>query len=379
MNFLGFKKHPIIFATTLAFIIAIFNYIMLTLFFDYADIIFDIDIPNGRSLTKYDFPPPPPKHTPHISFAINQLVSNFILALVLYAINFYNYAKIETTTSKRIILSIIISILITIVFCIISINIDFYLRMLQGYHVGGPKAKELIRSAITRDTIVLLTTSLSSILIYFIDKQERSKIEKEILIAENLRSQYNALTAQLNPHFLFNSLNTLKALIKLNPEKAQEYTQQLSDIFRYTTKNKEVITVEEEIEFSQTYGNMMLMRYENNLNIVYNIDSVHLPKQILPFSIQTLIENAIKHNTISMRKPLTIEIFSDEAGKIVVRNLKSPKRDLGASNGLGLKNLNDRYKYQFKQEIEILNSQEYFEVKIPTFQIENITNKSVKL
>ena len=115
---------------------------------------------------------------------------------------------------------------------------------------------------------------------------------------------------------------------------------------------------------------MMLMRYENNLRIIYNVNEAYNDNQILPFSIQTLIENAIKHNVITTRQPLTIEIFSDNNGNIIVRNIKSPKKEINTSNGFGLKNLNDRYKYQFKREIEISNSTEYFEVKIPTIKVE---------
>ena len=110
---------------------------------------------------------------------------------------------------------------------------------------------------------------------------------------------------------------------------------------------------------------MMLIRYENNLTIKYNIDPKYYSHQILPFSIQTLIENAIKHNIITTRKPLTIEIYSDNISHIIVRNNKSPKKDVETTCGLGLKNLNDRYLNQFQQEIEISNTDEYFEVKIP--------------
>ncbi|MBR5823296.1 MAG: histidine kinase, partial [Paludibacteraceae bacterium] len=91
----------------------------------------------------------------------------------------------------------------------------------------------------------------------------------------------------------------------------------------------------------------------------------YLNLQILPFSIQTLIENAIKHNTISLRNPLTIEIICDNTEYIIVKNQKNPKKEIEQTNGLGLKNLNDRYKYKTQQEIEIANSADIFSVKIP--------------
>ena len=110
---------------------------------------------------------------------------------------------------------------------------------------------------------------------------------------------------------------------------------------------------------------MMQIRYENSLNIIYNVNPEYLNLQILPFSIQTLIENAIKHNTISLRNPLTIEIICDNTEYIIVKNKKNPKKEIEQTNGLGLKNLNDRYKYKTQQEIEIANSADIFSVKIP--------------
>lgn len=374
---LNYEKHPILIAAILAIVIALFNYITLTFFFEYAEFIFGFDFPKIKpeqlpqppfgmeQLPPPFFPPIQPSH-PHISFAIKQILFNFILAFVLYIINFYIFSKTKLSTQKRVIWSIGITIVATTIFCIISIHTDIYLRTLHGHPLVGPRMIELVRSSITRDVIVAVITTFSTLLIFYIRKQELVRIENEMLVAENLRSQYNALTTKLDPHFLFNSLNTLKALIKSNPEKAQEYTQQLSDIFRYTINHKEVISLKEEIDFCCAYSNMMQIRYENNLNIIYSVDDKYFNHQILPFSIQTLIENAIKHNTISTRMPLTIEIYNDDTAHIIVRNHKNPKKTSEQTNGLGLKNLNDRYKYKTQQEIEISNSTEYFEVKLPT-------------
>ena len=379
MDFLNYQKHPVALASILAITIALFNCIMLSFFFNYGELILGIEIPkvethipNLENIDESHRPPtpfPPFPHPPHIIFAIKQLLTNFILAFILFLINFQIYNKINSPTRQRIVISIIITLFVTCTFSILSLHIDLYLHHLRTHRPIGPRIIELARSTITRDIIIAVIATLSTLIMYYINKQKQTQIENEMLVAENLRSRFNALTAQLDPHFLFNSLNTLNALIKSNPEKAQEYTQQLSDIFRYTTNKKDITTVKKEIEFSLAYGNMMLMRYENNLHIVYNINEKYNENQILPFSIQTLIENAIKHNVITTSQPLTIEIFSDNEENIIVRNRKVPKKEINTSNGFGLKNLNDRYKYQFKREIEILNSIEYFEVKIPTIKV----------
>ena len=373
---LNYEKHPVLIAAILAIIIALLNYITLVFFFEYAEFIFGFDFPkfSPDQLPQPPFdtkqlPPPflPPfhHHHPHISFAIKQILFNFLLAFILYIINFYIYAKTTLTPQKRIIWSITISIIATIIFCLTSIHTDVYLRTLHGHHPVGLRMIELVRSSITRDGIVGVISIFSALLMFYIRKQEVVRIENEMLVAENLRSQYNALTSKLDPHFLFNSLNTLKALIKSDSEKAQEYTQQLSDIFRYTINHKDIISLKEEIDFCHAYSNMMQIRYENSLDVTYNVNPEYLELQILPFSIQTLIENAIKHNTISLRNPLTIEIICDNTEYIIVKNPKNPKKEIEQTNGLGLKNLNDRYKHKTQKEIEIANSADFFSVKVP--------------
>lgn len=380
MNLLNYQKYPIALAAILAITIAIFNCIMLSFFLNYGELILGIEIPKVEShapnlgqINDEHHPPlplPPFPHPPHIVFALKQLISNFILAFILFVINFRIFNKAQTPIRQLIIISTVITLFVACGFSILSIHLDLHFHNQFAHRHIGPQVMGLARSTITRDIIIAVIASLSSLIMFYENKQKQISIKNEMLIAENLRSRLNAITAQLDPHFLFNSLNTLKVLIKSNPEKAQDYTQQLSDIFRYTTNKTDITSVQKEIEFSLAYGNMMLMRYENNLNIIYNVNEAYNDNQILPFSIQTLIENAIKHNVITTRQPLTIEIFNDNDGNIIVRNLKSPKKEINTSNGFGLKNLNDRYKYQFKREIEISNSTEYFEVKIPTIKVE---------
>lgn len=379
MNLLNYQKHPIALALIIAIIIAIFNCIMLSFFFNYGELILGIEIPkvefHAPDIDLFDdehrppLPFPPFPHPPHIVFAIKQLLANFILAFILFLINFQIYNKKNFPTHRLIIMSTIITLFVACTFSILSIHLDLHFHNLHTHRPIGPQVIGLARSTITRDIIIAVIASLLTLIMFYENKQKQISIENEMLITENLRSRLNAITAQLDPHFLFNSLNTLKTLIKSDSEKAQEYTQQLSDIFRYTTNQKDITSVRKEIEFSIAYGYMMLVRYENNLSITYNVNEQYNDNQILPFSIQTLIENAIKHNVITTRQPLTIEILSDDDENIIVRNLKAPKKEINTSNGFGLKNLNDRYKYQFKREIEISNSTEYFEVKIPTIKV----------
>ncbi len=369
MNLLDYQKHPIILAVILATIIALFNYISLSFFFDYSKLIIDVPLlenhfpqPQDASYTNNVNTISAENSIPHTPFTIRQILTNFLLAFILFYVNFYTFVNSKKSDRNRILKSMLLTFIITTIFCIISIRVDTYIYQTKYIRYN---TTEFIRTTYTRDFIIGVIANFVSTLMFLGKRQQEAELQFEALKSENLRSQYNALASQLDPHFLFNSLNTLKGLISSNPNKAQEYTQQLSEIFRFTINHDDIITLEKELDFCQSYSEMMLIRYENNLTIKYNIDPKYYSHQILPFSIQTLIENAIKHNIITTRKPLTIEIYSDNISHIIVRNNKSPKKDVETTCGLGLKNLNDRYLNQFQQEIEISNTDEYFEVKIP--------------
>lgn len=202
--------------------------------------------------------------------------------------------------------------------------------------------------------------------VHLYKQYEDQKVEVERLSAENIRSQYIALKNQIDPHFLFNSLNTLNGLISMDPTKAQEYIQQLSSIFRYSMQDRDIVRVADELSFAQAFGILVQIRYADALVINYNIADRCLHKSLIPFSIQTLIENAIKHNTITELKPLTINIYSDPTeSHIVVDNLIQPKRDKEKGEGIGLANLSKRYELLHNNRIEIRQHNGLFSVSIP--------------
>jgi len=147
---------------------------------------------------------------------------------------------------------------------------------------------------IIRDLTIAFILSLCTHLLYISRKQQQTALENRTLIAENMRTRYEALKNQVDPHFLFNSLNTLNALVKIDADKAQQYVQQLSYVFRYTLQNKEIISLEEELDFTRAYCHLMQIRYGDSLQIVYQIDPRFHKCSIIPLSLQTLVENAIK-------------------------------------------------------------------------------------
>jgi sensor histidine kinase YesM len=217
----------------------------------------------------------------------------------------------------------------------------------------------LIKDLIT-SLIVYLTTQFISTLIY----NQQVLLENQQLLAENIRNRYEALKNQLNPHFLFNTLNTLDGLIGYDDEKAHNYLHNLSSTFRYTIQNKEITTLVEELNFVESYAYLMKIRYGDNLSIKYEIDEKYNNFFIMPVSLQLLIENAIKHNVINDKYPLTIHIKTTEKDTLVVSNTIQPKINAEAGEGVGLANLIERYNLLFSKEV-LITQNGVFEVEIP--------------
>lgn len=216
----------------------------------------------------------------------------------------------------------------------------------------------------TKDLILLLITLLIVSLINLLEETRKILIENQKLSMESLQNRYDALKNQVDPHFLFNSLNTLKGLIGYDDDKAHEYVDQLSSVFRYTMQNKQVMKLPEELEFVKSYIYLMKIRYNDALQIDYHPDEKFFEYYILPFGLQSLIENAVKHNVITQKYPLRITVETTDRDTILVKNnihLKS-----GAmSSGIGLANLNERYKMIFDKEITINKDDSFFRVEIP--------------
>ena len=191
-------------------------------------------------------------------------------------------------------------------------------------------------------------------------------VENETLRAENLASRYEALENQMDPHFLFNSLNTLKSLIDVDVDKAGDFVHQLSTVLRYTLKNEEVVTLAQELDCVRPYCQMMKIRYGDNLLFDHHIDHEKYDSYyVLPLSIQGLVENAIKHNVISTKQPLTINIMTDDDNHLIVSNKIQPKIGKEEGTGIGLANLAERYRIKWDENVEIFDDGTIFRVTLP--------------
>lgn len=198
----------------------------------------------------------------------------------------------------------------------------------------------------------------------------KSAIEAEQLRSEKLASQYQSLKDQLNPHFLFNSLNALSNLVYEDPDRSAAFIQKLSKIYRYVldVQQEELVELDRELEFAQNYLELQKIRFEENLNFkveVPNCKGCFLP----PLSLQLLLENAIKHNIASQENPLFISIIQ-KGDELWVSNTFQPKSNqLEPSTGIGLENIRSRYSILSDQIPEIYQSEDEFLVKLPLLKV----------
>ncbi|WP_308992438.1 histidine kinase [Mariniflexile litorale] len=194
----------------------------------------------------------------------------------------------------------------------------------------------------------------------------------QLLESENILVQFETLRTQVSPHFLFNSLNALTSLIKTDKEKALRFTKEFSKIFRNTLelKKKNLTTLKEELEHVNAYLYLQKMRFDSNLNTNINIDSEFFYDYLPPFSLQMVIENAIKHNIITIESPLKIEIKTKDSFLVVTNNLQ-PRQITEDSTKTGVKNIISRYKYisELEPTFEVIDN--LFYVKLPLIKEES--------
>ncbi|TVZ27611.1 hypothetical protein JM83_2661 [Gillisia sp. Hel_I_86] len=208
--------------------------------------------------------------------------------------------------------------------------------------------------------------SLSFHLFYFYKALQERRVAEQKIIAGTASAKFDALKNQLDPHFLFNSLNVLTSLIEENPIAAQKFTTSLSKTYRYVLeqKNKDLVELSEEIKFAKTYINLLKMRFEDGINCSIPLKLNLAEAKVVPLSLQLLLENAVKHNRVSPQQPLHIEIFEDK-NELVVRNNLQEKEILGKGSKVGLINIQQRYGLLTRRIVQINKSKNYFEVRLP--------------
>lgn len=212
-------------------------------------------------------------------------------------------------------------------------------------------------------SIIILSVEIGT---QFFGNWKRSLVEIEKYKSENLQAQLQNLKNQLNPHFLFNNLSVLSSLVYIDQDKAVDFINQLSKVYRYLLDNRdnELVALETELTFIQSYTYLIKIRFDKNIifNIDVSKDKTHL--MLPPLSLQMLIENAIKHNEISNELPLTVQIKVADDMLEITNNLQL-RNSTEISSKTGLQNIKDRYKFFTEQNVEVISTDKLFTVKIP--------------
>lgn len=300
----------------------------------------------------------------------------FVLTLVnaMYFTFFERKIGWENATLKRVLLAAAGSVILTLA-------AYFFCRLVDETLFQGNDLQEFLENERAQYYLFpLLFTAVVSLvfhLIYFYKALQEKKVTEQKIIAGTASAKFESLKNQIDPHFLFNSLNVLTSLIDENPEKAQKFTTSLSKIYRYVLeqKDKELVSLEEELSFAVTYMNLLKMRFENSLYYQVPEELKLSEAKVVPLSLQLLLENTVKHNVLSEARPLHIKIY-EENGYLVVENNFQKKEVLGNRNGVGLQNIVERYGLVTKRNVFIDQNETYFRVKLPllTKQISDVNS-----
>ncbi|RAR70105.1 2TM domain-containing protein [Flavobacterium aciduliphilum] len=251
-----------------------------------------------------------------------------------------------------------------------SLGTIFLLRIFQEVLVNGATLQEFLKSERPNYYVIsILITFFVTLFFYafhFYKAYQENKVKEQKIIAGTANAKFESLKNQIDPHFLFNSLNVLNALIEENPENAQRFTTSLSKIYRYVLeqKDKELVSVAEELAFAKTYMILLAMRFENSITFELPDSYTNPEAMVVPLSLQLLLENCIKHNIVSQQKPLHIRIFiKDDA--LVVQNDLQKKEGIQDRKGVGLQNIVDRYALLTNRNVYVDDTAQTFSVFLP--------------
>lgn len=291
----------------------------------------------------------------------------------LLVVNLRAHLPLQEQTGRRILLMVSAAIVLVVLVELLS---GLLLKLMVTH--GG--ATDYVKAPIAFEFVVSLTLILLAMgayeSVYFFTKYRHSLIEQERLAKANMQAQLAVLKQQVNPHFLFNSLNTLTNLIPEDSEKAVIFTQRLSAVYRRILefRHEELIPLEEELKALRDYIYLMQTRFEDKLIVSWN--EPKLPERhdnkvkVVPLTLQLLVENAIKHNVVSLATPLRIGISID-ASKVTVTNSVRPRSYVAASTGWGQENIRQRYRMVTDLALGVECTTEYYRVTVPLLTDKN--------
>ncbi len=206
--------------------------------------------------------------------------------------------------------------------------------------------------------------------LHFLRHWRKSELEVAKSQKESMRSQLDSLKNHLDPHFLFNNLNILSSLIDKDTSTSKKFIEKFAEVYRalLNTKSDDLIPLYEELEFIQSYMYLIHIRFEDHIRFEVTLTSNSKGKMIPPLTLQMLVENAIKHNLITEARPLHIQVL-ENSSHLIVRNSLFAKPTVDERNGSGLKNIEQRYAHFTDLKVEIIQTEDHFEVRIPLLEM----------
>ncbi|MEM6320924.1 MAG: histidine kinase [Bacteroidota bacterium] len=267
-------------------------------------------------------------------------------------------------TWKRLTLQVILVLFIYLILDPLLVVVCKIVILDESQHIGG------VSLTVAAVVMIILWVAIYEG-IYLYQQLKKSIQEKEQLQRENIQSQLEGLKNKVNPHFLFNSLNTLSYLIPEDADKSVKFVQKLSKVYRYILEmsDEKLIPLSKELDFLNSYIFLLKERFEDNLRVEIDLPKARLNDKIIPLSLQILFENAIKHNVISSSKPLTINVLIDDNGKLVVENNLQKKKQIKDSTKFGLENIKNRYRFFSNEAVDVLATPSSFTVSLPLISV----------
>jgi uncharacterized membrane protein (DUF485 family) len=246
-----------------------------------------------------------------------------------------------------------------------------FLTLKLKLYTPGVMASKKVAAFMFNTTLVLeiCFCILAAEIYRLLASNQLARLNNEMLQKVNAETRFEVLKNQVNPHFLFNSLNTIIAMIGKDPAAARNFVINMSHVYRHVLKSagQPVVRLAEEMEVATAYVDMLRERHRNSLKVDIDVGNNHLSDLLPPMSIQILLENVIKHNVVSARMPLTVTIYTEKRS-LVVSNRIQERKVKEASTGTGLYNLHQRYIYLCNRGIAISRSNGVFQVSLPLLE-----------
>jgi two-component system LytT family sensor kinase len=267
-----------------------------------------------------------------------------------------------TDTYKRVIISMLLYFMVTSAFILISVWIYQKIPTLK-FEVTSQRIRGILLVGIIANLII---GSLYEVL-YTITKLKETLVEKETLKKEQLQQQFDSLKSQVNPHFLFNTLSSLSALVEEEPDKADDFLNDMSRVYRYMLRSnhQEWVTLQQELLFIHSYYQLLKTRYGNSISVQVETDGKYNSYMMPPLTLQLLLDNAIKHNTTGKEQPLQIRIATDNNDMLAVKNNLQKKQNVMHNHAAGLKSLAAKFDLKGLRGFSVKEGTVEFIVTVP--------------